>query len=109
LHQLFIQREEPVAVLGVLSTAFSDMYRAKIAVIGGVTADSLAAEFKSYKGKEFRLRNAARDAARMSVEALRDCLDVLAQADTGLKLGRGDRTVLEQTVSRLIERVRRGE
>lgn len=104
LHRLFVQREEPIAVLGVLSTAYADMYRAKVAITGGATAESLAAEFKGYKGKEFRLRNAARDANRLSIDALRNCLDILAQADAGLKLGRGDgRTILEQTVSRLIE------
>ena len=35
LYQLRVRREEPVAVLGVLSTAFADLYRAKVAAAGG--------------------------------------------------------------------------
>ena len=107
LNRLFMLREEPVAVLGVLSNAYADLYRAKIAVAGGQTAESLAADFKNYKGKEFRLRNAARDAARLRVETLRDCLEILADADASLKFGRGqERILLEQSVTRLICRAR---
>ena len=110
LHQLFVQREDPVPVLAVLSNAYADVYRAKIAIIGGATADSLAADIKSYKGKEFRLRNAARDAGRMSVGMLRDSLEILAQADNDLKFNSKDaRVLLEQTVSRLLLRAQQGE
>lgn len=106
LNRLFILREEPVAVLGVLSAAFADLYRAKIAVAGGQTAESLAADFKNYKGKEFRLRNAARDAARLRTETLRDCLAILAETDTALKSGGADgRLLLEQAAARLICRI----
>lgn len=110
LHQLFVQREEPITVLAVLSNAYADVYRAKVASIGGVTAESLASDFKSYKGKEFRLRNAARDAGRMSVAMLRESLEILAQADNDMKFARQDgRTALEQTVSRLIARAQQRE
>ena len=109
MHQLRVQREEPVAVLGVLSTAFADLYRAKVAAAGGESPERLASDFKSYKGKEFRLRNAGRDAARISVPALRDCLDILAATDTALKMGRGDGWVmLERTVAQLCNRLREG-
>lgn len=110
LHQLFVQREEPVAVLAVLSNAYADVYRAKIADIGGVPAQTLAADIKSYKGKEFRLRNAARDARRMSIGMLRGSLEILAQADNDMKFSSKDaRTLLEQTVSRLIARAQQRE
>lgn len=110
LHRLFVQREEPVTVLAVLSNAYADVYRAKVASIGGASAESLAADFKSYKGKEFRLRNAARDAGRMSIPMLRESLEILAQADNDMKFGRQDgRTALEQTVSRLIARAQQRE
>ena len=108
LSQLAVAREEPVAVLGVLSNAYADLYRAKIAVTAGKPADSLAADFSVYKGKEFRLRNAARDASRMSVEMLRDCLAILARADNALKLGQGDWVLLEQAVTSLIRRAGEG-
>ena len=109
LYQLRVRREEPVAVLGVLSTAFADLYRAKVAAAGGESPEGLAAAFKSYKGKEFRLRNAGRDAARIGITALRDCLETLARTDTALKMGRGDGWVLlEQTVAQLCRRLREG-
>ncbi len=108
LGQLFAAREEPVSILGVLSGAYADLYRAMVARNAGVPADSLAPDFKStYKGKEWRLRNAARTVSRLSTEMLRDCVAILADADTALKSGRGDgRVILEQTVARLLERGR---
>lgn len=107
LHRLAVQREEPIAVLGVLSNAYADLYRARIARDAGAPVQALTEAFRSYKGKEFRVRNAMRDAARLSVPALRDMLQTLAAADTALKTGRGDgRTVLEETVARLLMRAR---
>ena len=109
LYQLRVQREEPVAVLGVLSSAYADLYRAKAAQTAGEQAERLAGHYKSYKSKEWKLRNAARDAARLSVAALRDCLEILATTDTALKTGRNDGWVmLEQTVAALCNRLREG-
>ena len=103
LHRLFGQREEPLMILGALSTAFADLYRVKVAAAGGEKPDSLAADFKSYAGKEFRLDNAARDAARLEIGTLRQALEVLAATDAALKTGRSDERVrLEETVVRLI-------
>ncbi|MCI9414071.1 MAG: DNA polymerase III subunit delta [Clostridiales bacterium] len=102
IYRLMDQREEPVSVLSVLSSAYADLYRAKVAAAGGVPAASLSADFQ-YRGREFRLRNAARDCARLSLPVLRDSLEVLAQADLKLKSSRTDkRTVLEQTAAELI-------
>ena len=78
------------------------MYRAKAAAQAGVPAESLAADF-GYRGREWRLRNAARDSARLSLSMLRQSLEILAQADGQLKSARTDkRVVLEQTAARLI-------
>lgn len=109
LLQLKVRREEPVPVLAVLSNAFADLYRAKVAAAAGEAPTALAEDFKSYAKKEFRLRNAGRDAARIGVPALRDCLEILAATDTALKSGSGDSWVLlEQTVARLCCRLREG-
>lgn len=112
LDRLFFQREEPVAVLGVLISAYADLYRVKVAETAGEPAASLTSAF-AYKGREFRLRNASRDAAKLSLPALRECLEVLAEADMRLKSSRMDkRTVLEQAVAALIltgKRDRQGE
>ena len=104
LYQLRVHREEPIAVLGTLSNAFADLYRGKVASASGMPADALARAFKSYKNKEWKLKNAVRDSARISVDALRHCLEILAETDTTLKLRSGDEWVLlEQTVARLTE------
>ncbi len=109
LSRLFACGEEPLRVLSVLSESYADLYRAKCAGQAGVRAETLAADF-SCRGREFRLRNAARDCRALSVSALRESLDVLALADTRMKTGglASDRILLDETVTRLIEIAGRG-
>ncbi len=107
LHQLIANREDPLAIMGALSTAFSDVYRAKVTRAAGESADSTAALFPSYKGKEFRLKKAMQNAARFSTDTLRQALEILVRTDTALKTGRGDDAVrLEQAVAELTALVR---
>lgn len=107
LYQLRVHREEPIAVLGTLSNAFADLYRGKVATAAGMRPEELAAHFKSYQKKEWKLKNGARDSARLQVDALRSCLDILAKTDTTLKLRSGDEWILlEQTVTALMEALR---
>lgn len=102
LNNLLAQQEEPVAILAVLSGAYADLYRAKAAALAGIQAAELAPDF-GYKGREWRLRNAARDCARLSLSTLRESLEILAKADGMLKSSRTDkRVVLEQTAAKLI-------
>ena len=102
LHRLFACRAEPVVILGALSSAYADLYRAKVASAGGVQAETLVEEF-DYKGKAFRLRYATRDCSRLSLESLRESLDILAQADRRLKSTSADKKiVLEETAAKLI-------
>lgn len=106
LRRLAAEREEPVMVLGVLGSAYADLYRAKVAQLGHARADSLSASF-AYRGREFRLRNAARDCERLSIRSLRESLEVLAWADRQLKSSAPDKwAVLEQAACRLIARIR---
>lgn len=109
IDRLFAGREDPVAVLGVLSNAYADLYRMKVAGAGGARAEDVAKVF-AYRGREFALRNAARDGARLSVAALRDSLEVLAEADRRLKSTRlSPRTLLEETAARLIVLAKTGQ
>lgn len=104
LRQLAVQKEEPLAILGVLSTAYADLYRVKVAEQSGIAPAALAADFPGYRGKEFRLQNAARDARRLELHTLRQSLEILAQADGAFKTGRGsDWVLLEQTAARLMQ------
>lgn len=96
LDTLLADREEPIAILAVLSGSFVDMYRVKTVLSAGERPDFAAGIF-NYKNREFKLRNAARDVGKLSTEQLRQCLDLLFEADLNLK-GAGakqPRTVLE--------------
>lgn len=109
LHRLFASKTEPLMILAALSGAYTDMYRAKLATIGGRQAETLVEEF-DYKGKVFRLRYASRDCSRMSLEALRESLDLLAQADRRLKSSASDKkTVLEELAAKLIVTAKLGQ
>ncbi len=104
LSNLFKLREEPVAILGVLSKAYVDMYRVKAIKEKGLRADSLSDYFPSaYKGRGFIITNAARDGASLSLTQLHKALLALGDADRRLKsTGEDAKTVLEELVLRLI-------
>ena len=101
LDTLFAQKTEPVMIAGALISSYVDMYRAKAALASGERTEAVAQAF-NYKGREFRLRYAAQDASRLTLEQLRECLDVLGEADESLKSTRADkRLVLEEAMLRL--------
>lgn len=107
LNTLLANREDPVEILAPLTGAFVDLYRAKVAAAGGKPATSLAQVF-NYRGRDFVLRNAARDCARISLSALRDCLDILAETDRLLKSSSADpHMLLERALTQLSDRIRR--
>ena len=78
LDLLLYQKEEPVMILAVLSSAYVDLYRVKVALESGVAPFQLSQSFP-YKGKEFRLRNAERDVRNMSMEQLRQSLRLILE------------------------------
>lgn len=103
LRGLFAQKEEPIMINGVLASAWADLYRAKVAAAAGKQPGAVAETYAVYRGKEFRLKNAARDASRLSMATLRAGLEVLAEADRRLKFTAADNhIVLEETAARLI-------
>ena len=102
LGDLLAQKEKPVVILGTLVSAYVDMYRAQVALASGENADAAASVF-NYKRKEFRLKNAARNSANMSLEQIRSCLDILADADMRLKsTALDERRILEEVMLKLI-------
>ena len=101
LQELFDMGSEPVAVLGALNTSFIDLYRCKTAREQGLAAADVTAAF-SYKGKEFRVRNAMRDTDRFSRRRLARCIFLLAETDYQLKSSRTDSQILmQEAVTRL--------
>lgn len=102
LDLLFYQREKPEVILGVLSSAFVDIYRTKTAIESGEKSSVLKDIF-SYKGKEFRIRNAERDMKQYSNKAISKILDAIADADIRLKSSVGDqRIVLESLIAKIL-------
>ena len=102
LQELFAMRVEPLAILGALNTSFVDLYRAKTALLAEKKERDLV-ELFGYRGREFRVRNALRDAPRYSIKVLRGCVLALAEADEQIKATRADgRMVLEQTTAKIL-------
>lgn len=109
LHRLFSCKLDPIVILAALSGSYTDLYRAKLAANAGQRAETLVEEF-DYKSRAFRLKYAARDCSRLSLESLRESLDILAQADRRLKSSASDkRMVLEETAAKLIVTAKLGK
>ena len=95
MEELFDERTEPVAVLAIMSGAFIDLYRAKLASGERKTADDMASLFgEEYKGKEKRLSFSFRDSRRYSHALLREWCTMLCRADASLKSSRVDGRIL---------------
>lgn len=98
---LFEQREDENQILGALVANYADIYRAKAAVKAGEKAEA-AGNYYNYKGKEFRLTNAARSSSSLSFDEITKCIEILAEADKSMKTFASDnRLVLEQAVVKL--------
>lgn len=74
---------EGSVILGTLSGAFADIYRAKAGKDAGKTAKEIAADFGIKR--EFRVTNAMRDASRFTDEYIYKCIEAVAAADAELK------------------------
>ncbi|MDR1564863.1 MAG: DNA polymerase III subunit delta [Oscillospiraceae bacterium] len=104
IDQLFYLRTEPTMILAAITGSFGDIYRAKCASTAGEPMETLSQAFPAaYKGREFKLRYAVKDGARLSLQSLRESMNALYQADVRLKSSRaGDRIVIEELISKLL-------
>lgn len=102
LDLLFYQREEPIAVLAVLSGSYVDMYRVRVALESGEKASVLEKHF-DYGKKAFRLKNAERDGKKITTSSMRKSLDALIDADLRMKSTRADkRVIMEALIAKLL-------
>lgn len=102
LSELFNRQQEPVPLLGVIGSAFLDLYRAKLALMSGRGERDISGDF-DYRNRGFAVTNALRDCSGMSVGRLRSCLRVISDCDADLKSKRtDDRVLLETAVTRLL-------
>lgn len=102
LRVLFAQKEEPISIMAVISSCYIDMYRVKCAKASGEGEESLSQYF-NYKGREWLIRNASRDSKNLSLENLRDAINLLSKTDELLKSTAIDKNLLlEETVAKLL-------
>ena len=102
LDQLFCQKEEPVMILYVLSTAFVDAYRIRVADESGVKEKNVAEDFE-YGKRSFALGRARNASRRIGTETLRRCLNVIAEADEKMKsVSVNPRLFIEQLIAQLL-------
>ena len=102
LATLFELREDPIIINAAISGVYVDMYRVKCAKAAGKSYDDVAAVF-NYKGREFALKNASRDCAKLSQDQLRCSLDAILETDVKLKsTGLDSRLLLEELISKLL-------
>ena len=102
LNTLFAQKEEPISILAVVSSYYVDMYRVKCAKAANKSEFELA-EYYSYKGRDFIIRNASRDCRNISIESLRESIDILQNTDELMKSSSIDKNLLlEETVAKLL-------
>lgn len=102
LDVLLYRREEPVALLAAVSSAYVDLYRARAALESGQTTAEIAGAF-DYGKMDFKLKNAARGCKRYDLGQLRRCLELLFTADRELKSSRvAPRVILEKTMAGLL-------
>ena len=106
LNTLLYNKEEPTKLNAAIGGVYIDMYRVKCAKAAGFGYDDVAKHF-NYKGREFALRNASRDCAKLTEKQLRASLDTIMESDLRLKSTAADKKlVLEELIAKLILIVR---
>ncbi len=109
LDELFFLKTEPMAILYTISAVFVDLYRVYAAIQQGLKFSQVGEAF-SYKNKEFLLEKAARNLRKLEFKHISLALNTLTEADCKLKsTGSNPKTVLEETVVKLIYIVAKGE
>lgn len=104
LSELADQNYESFEILGVISFSISDIYRAKLARVSGKMYGDVAQDFKYPRNREFAVKNAYSECANISLERIRQTIEILSETDLQLKTkssgSTGDMLALEQCVAK---------
>ncbi len=101
LHNLMLQKAEPIDIFAVILMSFIDIYRVKQAVSAGESV-TYPAKLFDYRNKEFRLKNSNRHAVSLSDEQLRQCFDCFSESDLALKsTAQSGELILEKLIVKL--------
>ena len=102
LDEVFAQRGDEIAVIAALSNSFIELYRAKLAVTAGISAEQTAADF-AMANRAFVVRNQFRSCRGIPLERLRSCVDILLKTDLKLKsTGLNKRVLVEKAVTEML-------
>jgi DNA polymerase-3 subunit delta len=103
IDELFLQQQEAVSIMGALSSAFLDMYCARLAKSDGISGQAAAPMFGCFGGKAWVFANKIYPAAaNLDLGYLRKSVEVLSEADIKLKSSPVDpQTVIEESVVRI--------
>ncbi len=107
LNLLVRQGSEPILTFAALSSTFVDAYRIRVADECGVMQNTIVADFPTYNRKAFVLGKARTATRFISTDALRQCVDVLMEADVQMKTNMKDakntfQQFMEQLISKLL-------
>ncbi len=104
LSKLFQQRVEPVAIVAVLSTVYSEYYADKAAYSVGVSPGQAASDLGFKGGRAAYAAKKYNMASRISMDKLRKAMDIIFNTDIKLKSAKIDGNILlEETVIKLIQ------
>jgi DNA polymerase-3 subunit delta len=102
LDDLFNQQTEPIPVWYAVSSSFTDIYRAKIALNSHKNTREIVADF-GYKGKDFVVNNAVRSAGNIHISRIRKIMDIISVTDGLLKSSKVDkRIIIEIAIAKMI-------
>ncbi len=96
LNELIIQGYEPHSVFAVMSGYFTDLYRAKLALLAGKNSTEAAAMLNYPPNRSFAMRNAFAKAGKLSLRYLADCICVMYETNRLLNSSRADRRILTE-------------
>ncbi len=102
LDELYAQQTESIAILSAISMSFLDLYKARIAINEGVSQSQVVDDFYN-KSRSFVVSNAFRDCRNISVQRLRQCIEILSDTDVDLKSSNIDgRLLIEKAIHSML-------
>lgn len=103
LERLFERQTEGLSITGALTTSFTDLYRARIALDASVAAKQTATDFAYPAKREFIVARSYARAERYSARQLRQCFAIIGET-TGLLMGSktDERLVIERMIGRML-------
>ena len=102
LHKLFILREEPLKILGVLYSFYCNIYKAKISTEQNISREK-SSELFGFKPGDFRIRNAYNDCGKYSDTQIIKIISILAEADLSIKSSpMPPEIIIEKTITEIM-------